>query len=476
MGTVLELRLTGSGDWTAQERDQLRELIDRLPPDPDREVVFGLTDAGDPWCAVVDGDDEVVVHVARINGRFVVHVAQENLVFEAPNLWTAAARFGVGLTEPRSANVVSLNGEALPAHVLAILAIAQPALSQTLAEAPAPRPLDAPAQVSSLQSPAIIAFAPLESTIAAAHAPVAEPASAPAMVSVQNLHAPEPEVAAVVAVEETPRAFAPAAATAEAPYVILAAVAGPVAQADDSGGETLVGTAGADTLLGGHGDDSLDGRGAEDGQVDLLDGGAGDDRVVLGERVVAVGGSGDDTFIIGARPTPGGGESLGVVMDFFQSREDRLEFGPGAHVRVVTVSTEVDVLAALRNRGVGAEAPVVGGARVGLDFDGDGVADGFVLLGNARFGPGSEAPPNGTAREVRLPQFLENAEFRSDFAAPTPRLVDGAVYGFSGSGFTAYQIDPSQFDGRPEPFPHFPAAPPALGPEGATFLEPLPWV
>src|SRR5262245_26923380 len=118
MGTVLDLRLrqAASGDWSSLERSQLYALLDRLPADPDREVVVGVTDAGDPWFVVLSGSDEVELHVARIDGRFVVHRGDEERVVEASDLRTAVSRAGGFALPERRASVTPLFGDTLPIH------------------------------------------------------------------------------------------------------------------------------------------------------------------------------------------------------------------------------------------------------------------------------------------------------------------------------------------------------------------------
>jgi hypothetical protein len=82
-----------SGGWSAGERARLSELADRLAADGIHvRVVYGATDAGDPWCVITDEFDEVLVHVARINGQFVVHDAAADVVEEDDTLWTAVDR------------------------------------------------------------------------------------------------------------------------------------------------------------------------------------------------------------------------------------------------------------------------------------------------------------------------------------------------------------------------------------------------
>jgi Ca2+-binding RTX toxin-like protein len=172
------------------------------------------------------------------------------------------------------------------------------------------------------------------------------------------------------------------------------------------GGATLVGGAGADLILGGRGgdhlvggggDDTLIGHGAGPGQIDLLEGGAGDDRIYLAERTVAVGGDGKDTFVVptpaatqpmtvqvakpeGGTPEPPTAQQTagvtGVVLDF--STDDRLVFNPSG--RVVSVTQVADVLDGLHNYSLVSKQPATPGVKVGIDYDGDGTADTYVLL------------------------------------------------------------------------------------------------
>src|SRR5690349_5027463 len=92
MGQVVPFiaRVRDSGDWTASERARLEELADRLADGGVRvEVIFGATDEGDPWCVVTDEDGDVLIHVARIDGKFVVHSAIDDAVNESVDLHTA---------------------------------------------------------------------------------------------------------------------------------------------------------------------------------------------------------------------------------------------------------------------------------------------------------------------------------------------------------------------------------------------------
>ena len=83
MGQVVPFiaRVRDSGDWSAAERARLEELADRLAASGVRvEVIFGATDEGDPWCVVTDENGDVLIHVARIDGRFVFHSSIDDMV------------------------------------------------------------------------------------------------------------------------------------------------------------------------------------------------------------------------------------------------------------------------------------------------------------------------------------------------------------------------------------------------------------
>ena len=96
----------------------------------------------------------------------------------------------------------------------------------------------------------------------------------------------------------------------------------------DAGDDYLQGGFGADTLLGGAGDDRLDGTFAagdsifgpfDEDQGDVLDGGDGDDTIVIGAGDVATGGDGADTFVSGSFIELA--ELAGHVTDFDPSRD-----------------------------------------------------------------------------------------------------------------------------------------------------------
>jgi hypothetical protein len=158
-----------------------------------------------------------------------------------------------------------------------------------------------------------------------------------------------------------------------------------------AGDDVISGSQSGDVIRAGAGDDYVDGRGAGAGQVDRLDGGDGNDHIVLGARVVASGGAGADTFLLSAEPPTDKAEGLlGVVLDFSVADGDQLEVQAQGHMTVVSATAVADVLAvqgkALGETDIGVLAEVaqpVAGARVGFDINGDGREDVFILLGGA---------------------------------------------------------------------------------------------
>jgi hypothetical protein len=122
MGQVLELKQKITADWTVVERLQLDTLVSCLPARLAQEVEFGVSDVGDPWCAVLNEDGEVVLHVARIDGRFFVHSTIEPFVAEARDLPTAVTPFvGEGFLQNRHvASITPMYGLMMPLHAYAM--------------------------------------------------------------------------------------------------------------------------------------------------------------------------------------------------------------------------------------------------------------------------------------------------------------------------------------------------------------------
>jgi hypothetical protein len=187
----------------------------------------------------------------------------------------------------------------------------------------------------------------------------------------------------------------------------------------------LIGTAADEVILGGGGNDTIQGGGG----YDLLDGGDGDDRIALAPTAIAIGGRGADTFVVQAPEHPGGPNTLlGVVFDFSGADGDRIVTATGHAVPAppgpppgeggvagggVAPTTLLTVLGTGRGPGGGpppdSDLPTTGptvlgnyetGARVDVDLDNDGVADGYILI-LYRTAPGAE-PTAGSGATVSI--------------------------------------------------------------------------
>jgi hypothetical protein len=156
-------------------------------------------------------------------------------------------------------------------------------------------------------------------------------------------------------------------------------------------GDVLFGTTEGEVIKGEAGDDYIDGGGAKAGQIDRIDGGAGDDKIVMNARVVATGGTGADTFLISAQEPASKLEALlGVVLDYSAAKGDHLAVMGKGYVTVVSTTSVGNVLAAQEaalGEATASQVPdakgPVAGARVGFDVNGDGREDVFILLGGA---------------------------------------------------------------------------------------------
>ena len=125
MGTLVELKQRVSSDWTPFERIQLESLMDCLPAKAACDIAFGVSDIGDPWCAVMDEEGEVVLHVARIQGRFFVHSTVEPFVADARDLPSAVAPFVENFKRP-TAMVLPLFESIMPLHAFGAFETAAP--------------------------------------------------------------------------------------------------------------------------------------------------------------------------------------------------------------------------------------------------------------------------------------------------------------------------------------------------------------
>lgn len=411
-------------DWSANERGLLLLLTQQLTASyGDVDGVFGQTDSGDPWYVVTDANQDVLVHIARIDGQFVVHDAAVDMFHQVGTLWGALRQvLSAGAPQEQTGVVVAFNPASREAQSFLSLVVAFGLYLEIrgvefggagrLDFESAPRAGDPAMQA--LASKLIAALnldagkSEVEAVVAAAAAresvpqPVFKAVQGQAIaVQPANAQAPDlgafkpPSALTTEAAAEHPRPAQPAAETGETqgggePSGNGFATSKAVLQGT-AGDDVLRGSQGGDVIRAGAGDDYVDGNGAGAGQVDRLDGGDGNDQIVMGARVVASGGLGADTFLVSAQPPSDKAEGLlGVVLDFSAARGDHLEVQGRGQLTVVSSTAVADVLAAqgaaLGESSVAVLAEVsqpVAGARVGFDINGDGQEDVFILLGGA---------------------------------------------------------------------------------------------
>jgi hypothetical protein len=418
MGQVVPFiaRVRDSGDWSAAERARLEDLAERLAAGGVHvEVIFGATDEGDPWCVVTDADGDVLIHVARIDGKFVVHSAIDDAVNESVDLHTALRERLVATEEamtPRSATILPFDltarqGQTFLALLAATAFFYETAAVGDTAEAgetmhalpptdEAPPPEDA-APVQEREAAPGVALQPTDMATTAPLAAAAPSAAAPA----------EPDASG----PPTPAAQALAASSGADSAAASAAPVEPAIRIQGTDGDDLlVGTAADEHIVGGEGDDTLRGGGGND----ILEGGAGDDVLEVTGQVIAIGGTGADTFVIQTPTHAGGAETLlGVILDFSGADGDRIfnAAGEAVHFRPhpsggsgggtdkqtpPPTTPDNGFTTQLTppkpaDPGPHDPAPPTGGdftttvapplTRVDVDLDGDGVADGYLLLG-----------------------------------------------------------------------------------------------
>lgn len=305
--------VTQTGYWTNQEKAELFRLAEELSAKGSGiETATGISDSGDPWFIVYAGDTgDVLVHVARIAGRFVVHDMSGDLLLEGEDLRRLVNRAsGLEATGGGYDNVVVLAALALVVDFF---------LSTEKAEAAEDTGQDLP-----------LAFA----SIAIAHAidlPPPDAAGDRTATGPDRSHGqgqwtlPVVGESVLFTTGSERQALSPAQTaltnlsavgegrqTAPLPLIFAAATDAPQTltgtQAEDTliggaGNDTLRGGDGNDLLLGGAGDDLLIGGPGDDTLVggvgkDTLDGGSGDDTLVVDAQDVATGGAGADRFVI----------------------------------------------------------------------------------------------------------------------------------------------------------------------------------
>ncbi|WP_395443073.1 calcium-binding protein [Caulobacter sp. UC70_42] len=412
-----------ASDWSANERGLLMLLTQQLEAAyGEVDGIFGQTDSGDPWYVVTDSNQDVLVHIARIDGQFVVHDAAIDMFHQVGSLWGALRQVLASGIPEQSGTVVAFDPASREAQSFLSLVIAVGLYLEMrgadLGEAGRltfenlPR-ADDPA-IETLASK-LIAALNLESDRTQAHTPAAvagealpPPAVKPQGAEAITIQAPSEAPQGLSAFKISHLAATPAPEpqqawasghlppTSEDKAVVedvggqgLAATR--TVMVGTAGADVMYGTAGGDTIRGGAGDDYIDGRGAPKGEVDHLDGGEGADRIVMNARAVATGGTGADTFLISAaRPADKLAALLGVVLDYSAAKGDHLAVMGEGRATVVSTAAVSNVLAAqvqaLNDAALTQATDVsqaVSGARVGFDIDGDGREDVFILLGGA---------------------------------------------------------------------------------------------
>ncbi|WP_293682877.1 calcium-binding protein [uncultured Phenylobacterium sp.] len=411
-------RVRESGDWTASERARLEDLAERLGgAGVDVEVIFGASDEGDPWCVVTDADGDVLIHVARIDGVFVVHSAVDDAMSEGVDLH-AALRERLAITEdamaPKSATILPF--EARHAQTLLALVVAAAFFYETAGLGGEAEAAESPLPIGPEQPPPPAAATETDShtqdrDVSVRGAALRTDEGAPVTMALQ---AAAPATAPVEATAPSP--LAPLGSATGEPASPAPAVVAPASEAPPpavvegtAGDDRLVGTAADEHILGGAGNDTLSGGGGHD----TLDGGAGDDRIELSAEVVAIGGQGADTFVIRALPPGQSGHAdtfLGFIADFSGQEGDRLVNDAGEVLPLPTPAGghPQPPLTGLAPQPVGptltaTDAGTSGRptidptplgsfqtvARSDVDLDGDGVIDGYLLVAFRTEGTGS---------------------------------------------------------------------------------------
>jgi len=371
MATVLAFPERRVGDWTEAERARLNELAGRFADEAGVEVVFGRTDADDPWCVVLDARDEVLVHVARVNGTFVAHTLPGDAFAESRDLKTVVESvLGPKWQDDRDGVVVPFALSARHAQVVTAVLLVAAFVDHHRAEAATEE--WALATVRLAKSPA--------TNGKAGQRDEAAKAAAAALPDPSPLDRPAPtassEAAPLADHDFSGTTGARSRSADDRPttpkiHLDLSALL------FDEPDATVVGPPVAS--IGTDGPDLLGAPRSMPAPARLLDGGGGDDLLHLDGGTVAIGGGGADRFVVDAA-VGDAPRLLGVVLDFDPGRDVVAVDGAPAF-SIVSRGPVANVLAAPAVSVVG--LPSVAGERVGIDVDGDGREDGFFLVANA---------------------------------------------------------------------------------------------
>lgn len=318
MGDVLRFirAVTQSGYWTNQEKAELFRLAEETAAQGSGiETASGISDNGDPWFIVYEAaTGDVLVHVARIGGKFVVHDMSGDLLIEGDDLRRLVNRAS-------GADVAEIaNGSYNNVVVLAALALVIDFFLNT------EKAQAAPAEETDLP----LAFAAV-TTILHADGDLPPPDTAlgekasgdrshnqgqgqwsalpvvgESMIgSVAERHSPTPAPAAFLTAggSSGPTILSTPFLSSNSTPLVLTGTAGDEMLTGRAGNDTISGGAGNDLLFGGRGDDLLLGGPGNDTLVggpghDTLRGGDGDDTLSVDDQDIAEGGAGADQFVI----------------------------------------------------------------------------------------------------------------------------------------------------------------------------------
>lgn len=399
MGDVLNFirAVVRTGQWTNQEKAELFRLTDALSAENvEIETASGVSDAGDPWFVIyhaVTGD--VLVHVARIAGKFVVHEMSSDMLVEGDDLRRLLNR-ATGRGE-------EIYGQAQNVVILAALALVVDFYLSTDASAAEPA-TDGEQLLTAL--PVLALLPEIGSGLPESHTTPTDAendrshtAAIPLSFRLTgpedgnprtDIKPVEPVVPTVLMshrpVEITIPAPIPAPTTGSEPGQTL--IGG-------DGDDVLRGGDGHDLLLGGDGDDRLDGGAGNDTIIggaghDTLVGGAGDDTLIIDADDIAIGGPGADNFVLTDSVVTNWmasvqlGNSINLtnqILDFTAADGDRLSFQTVNWVVTVVSGGENIILTQDDGRISGTST----GTNVEIDLDGDGQVDSIlnVLPGSA---------------------------------------------------------------------------------------------
>lgn len=320
LGDVLRFlrAVTQTGYWSNQEKAELFRLAEELSGQGSGiETATGISDSGDPWFVVYDAaSGDVLVHVARIAGKFVIHDMSGDLLLEGSDLRRLVNRAS-GL-DPAEL----VGGGYNNVVVLAALALVVDFFLNTEKADAAP---DTGGELP--LAFAALAVLPLPNDLPPPESHAGEKPASSDRSHTQWSALPVLGESLILTVEDERHAIGHAApaintATVEGASTIhfpalpdllastvtsgpldLTGTAGDDTLVGGSGNDTLRGGAGNDLLLGGPGDDLLIGGPGDDTLVggagrDTLDGGAGNDTLVVDAADIARGGTGADRFVV----------------------------------------------------------------------------------------------------------------------------------------------------------------------------------